>query len=70
MGTSKENRSKGFKGRVRMVCVALDYEGTDAPLGCRVDSQRGSVSVDEHDDEEDDGSDDEESDDDLCRTGL
>ena len=23
-----------------MITVALDYEGTDAPLGCRVDSER------------------------------
>ena len=40
MGKAKELRSTGFKGHVRMISVALDYDGTDAPLGCRVDSQR------------------------------
>jgi hypothetical protein len=40
MGTAKELRSSGFKGRVRLISVALNYEGTDAPLGCRLDSER------------------------------
>jgi hypothetical protein len=40
MGTARELRSSGFKGRVRMISVALNYEGTDSPLGCRVDSER------------------------------
>jgi hypothetical protein len=40
MGTHKEQRSHGFPGRVRMICVALNYEGTDAPLGCWTDNER------------------------------
>jgi len=40
MGKKKELRSKGFRGRVRMICVALNYEGTDSPLGCWRDSER------------------------------
>ena len=43
LGTPKELRSKGFTGRVRMVCVALDYKGTAGPLNCRVDSELGAL---------------------------
>ena len=46
MGTDKELRSgKGFAGRVRMICVALNYEGTESPLGCVVDSERISTAA-------------------------
>lgn len=40
LGTPKELRSKGFTGRVRMICVALDYKGTPKPLGCKIDMER------------------------------
>ena len=43
MCTAKELRSTGFKGRVRMICVALDYEGTASPLGCVLDAERLST---------------------------
>ena len=43
MCTAKELRSKGFKGKVRMICVALDYEGTPSPLSCVLDAERTSA---------------------------
>ena len=44
MCTAKELRSKGFKGKVRMICVALDYEGTSSQLAsCILDAERTSA---------------------------
>ena len=45
MCTAKELRSTGFKGRVRMICVALDYGGLGCVggLGCIVDAERVST---------------------------
>eukprot|EP00929_Paragymnodinium_shiwhaense_P053855 TRINITY_DN269_c1_g2_i1.p1 TRINITY_DN269_c1_g2~~TRINITY_DN269_c1_g2_i1.p1 ORF type:complete len:478 (-),score=139.98 TRINITY_DN269_c1_g2_i1:312-1745(-) len=41
LGESAENSvKKPFKGATRMLSVALNYEGTDAPLGCVVDCDR------------------------------
>lgn len=37
----KENRvGKPHTGKVHMIAVALNYEGTDAPLNCTVDTER------------------------------
>eukprot|EP00947_MAST-08B_sp_MAST-8B-sp1_P005322 g5322.t1 len=37
----EENRvGKPFTGKVHLLTVALDYEGTDSPLNCVVDSER------------------------------
>lgn len=38
--TPKENRARPFKGRVHMLVVCLNYEGTEAPLTCTVDGDR------------------------------
>ena len=37
----KENRvARPFTGKVRMLCIALNYEGTESPLNCTVDTER------------------------------
>jgi len=39
--TDKESRiGKPFHGKVHFLCVALNYEGTEGPLSCRVDAER------------------------------
>ncbi|CAE8613445.1 unnamed protein product [Polarella glacialis] len=41
MDTPEENRVKAkFKGKVRMLSIALNYEGTESPLNCTVDADR------------------------------
>ena len=37
----KENRvARPFTGKVRMLLVALNYEGSDSPLNCTIDAER------------------------------
>jgi hypothetical protein len=36
----KERHAKKLIGRVRLLAIALNYEGTDAPLNCTVDARR------------------------------